>query len=214
MKKSYQASRFSAICQSSSNLVILSSNPSQSEDSLDSETHCIDCDGVWMSWLHPERGHLLAFLSVLVGLDLHAGSVALLPCVICNENALRMWDPPLYVQLCFEQNLWQRTFKVLEFFSHVSLDFWLRNAGSVCCFSSEVDWHVVRTVCALSIQRNILYLSIRVKFNAFEGITVAALKGLNILRFLLKYNIVIQDLWKKIMHGCLILGCSHTCCEA
>lgn len=53
---------------------------------------------------------------------------------------------------------------------------------------------MVRTVCTLSIQGNTLYLAIRVKFNAFEGITVAALKGLSILRFLLKYNIVIQDL--------------------
>lgn len=79
-------------------------------------------------------------------------------------------------------------------FSHVSLDFTLTNAGSVCCFSSGMDWHVVRTVCALSIQRNTLCFVIRVEFNAFGGITVAVLKGLTILRFLLKYNIVIQDL--------------------
>lgn len=58
----------------------------------------------------------------------------------------------------------------------------------------EVDWHVVRTACALSIWRNTLCLAIRLEFNAFGGITVAALKGLSILRFPLKYNIVIQDL--------------------
>lgn len=137
-----------------------------------------------------------------------------LSCVTCSENILRMWDPPLNVRLCLEQNLQQRAFNVSGIFSHISLDFWLTNAGSVYCFSSEVDWHVVRTVCALSIQRNTLYFVIRVEFNAFGGITVAALKGLRMLRFLLKYNIVIQDLWKKIMHECLILGCSHTCCEA
>lgn len=79
-------------------------------------------------------------------------------------------------------------------FSHVSLGFKLTNAGSVCCFSSEMDWHVVRTVYALSIERNTLCFAIRVEFNAFGGITVAALKGLSILRFLLKHNIVIQDL--------------------
>lgn len=208
--------QFFCFLSSSDSLVILSNNPSQSGNSVASETHWVDCDGEWVSRLHLEKGNLPVLLSVLMGLDLNAGSVALVPCIICNENALRMWDPPLDAedQLCFEENWQQRTSKVPGIFSHVSLDFWLTNAGSVCCFSSKVDWHVVRTVCALSIQRNTLYFAIRVEFNAFGGITVAALKGLSILRFLLKYNIVIQDLWKKIMHGCLILGCSHTCCEA
>jgi len=57
-----------------------------------------------------------------------------------------------------------------------------------------MDWHVVRTVYALSIEKNTLCFAIRVEFNAFGGITVAALKGLSILRFLLKHNVVIQDL--------------------
>lgn len=80
------------------------------------------------------------------------------------------------------------------FFSCVSIGLRLTKSSAVCNFSSELDWHVVRTVCALSIQRNTLCFVIRVEFNAFGGITVAALKGLSILRFLLKYNIVIQDL--------------------
>lgn len=50
---------------------------------------------------------------------------------------------------------------------------------------------MVRTVSAMSIRRNTLYFVIRVEFNAFGGITVAALKGLSVLRLLLKYNIVI-----------------------
>lgn len=97
MNKSYQASNFSAFCQSSNSLVISSNNPSQSENSLDSETHCVACDGVWMSRLRVGRGHLPALLSILMGLDDNAGSVALIPCVICSENGLRMRDPPLNV---------------------------------------------------------------------------------------------------------------------
>lgn len=54
-----------------------------------SEAHRADCERV--SCLNLED----VLFSVVMGLGLNADSVALVPCVIRNENPLRMQDPPL-----------------------------------------------------------------------------------------------------------------------
>lgn len=122
-------------------------------------------------------------------MDLNAGWVLLV-----SENVRPSPKMREEISNVLSKNCSRELLMCLDFFSPVSLGFRLTNAGSVCNFSSEVDWHVVRTFSALSIQRNTLCFVSRVEFNAFGGITVAALKGLSTLRLLLKYNIVIQDL--------------------